>query len=404
MFSVRSGVLLAFAGGFAIMAVVKQAVDVATLGEDDMRETLTLYGRAAPTSDVEKLHNGYSGCNYRVRARPLAGGEDEGGTDVLLKGSVDKPVEELNLQVTLLEHLRGFRYPTAYPIPLAEAGAAGAYVSTAAGGKMAVMMLDFSPGRPANKMIADSPAAAGSDGLFPAATVLGAVGTALAQLHCIPPPTSFRRYADGVGTKDAMFDDLAPLRALPAPLGEHPFLEFFAGRIDSLRQLVSAGDAELPQGLMHCDYFLDNVLLHPADGALAAVLDWEDAAVGPLLHDLGIAVIGCCYGPAGALEGGRLRPFLQAYNAVRPLSQQERNALLTSMQGAALAVGFFRWRQFNVRHPEIMAAKDAYTEMVEKIERLEDPAGADQATLAMALDSLPPAIPDAAASAQQSTL
>ena len=74
------------------------------------------------------------------------------------------------------------------------------------------------------------------------------------------------------------------------------------------------------------------------------------------------------------------------------------------MQGAALAVGFFRWRQFNVRHPEIMAAKDAYTEMVEKIERLEDPAGADQATLAMALDSLPPAIPDAAASAQQSTL
>ena len=35
-------------------------------------------------------------------------------------------------------------------------------------------------------------------------------------------------------------------------------------------------------------------------------------------------------------------------------------------------MGFFRWRQFNVRHPELLDAKEAYREMVGKIEALEE--------------------------------
>ena len=42
------------------------------------------------------------------------------------------------------------------------------------------------------------------------------------------------------------------------------------------------------------------------------------------------------------------------------------------MEPQALAVGFFRWRQFNVRHPELVDAKEAYREMVGKIEALEE--------------------------------
>jgi Ser/Thr protein kinase RdoA (MazF antagonist) len=34
------------------------------------------------------------------------------------------------------------------------------------------------------------------------------------------------------------------------------------------------------QGMMHCDCFLDNVLLHADSGTLSALLDWEDAAQG----------------------------------------------------------------------------------------------------------------------------
>ena len=54
----------------------------------------------------------------------------------------------------------------------------------------------------------------------------------------------------------------------------------------------------------------------------------------------------------------------------------------------ALAVGFFRWRQFNVRHPELVDAKDAYREMVGKIEALEEEGGRDGETLRLVLEGL----------------
>ena len=31
---------------------------------------------------------------------------------------------------------------------------------------------------------------------------------------------------------------------------------------------------------MHCDFFLDNILLHKTDGSLSALIDWEDTAAG----------------------------------------------------------------------------------------------------------------------------
>ena len=67
------------------MAVVKAAVDLATLSETAIAQALAHYGRqlsTAPTA-VQKLHNGYSGCNYRVEAVQEAGGREV----LLLKGS-----------------------------------------------------------------------------------------------------------------------------------------------------------------------------------------------------------------------------------------------------------------------------------------------------------------------------
>ena len=32
-----------------------------------------------------------------------------------------------------------------------------------------------------------------------------------------------------------------------------------------------------------------------------------------------------------------------------------------------LAVGFFRWRQFNIRHPELVDVRETYMEMVTKV-------------------------------------
>ena len=113
---------------------------------------------------------------------------------------------------------------------------------------------------------------------------------------------------------------------------------------------------------MHCDFFLDNILVHEPEAGetsgnaceLSALIDWEDAAAGPLLHDLGIGILGCCYDADERLSAQRVIAMLTAYNHIRPLARVERQFLRRSVLGAALAVGFFRWRQFNVRHPEIV--------------------------------------------------
>ena len=238
-------------------------------------------------------------------------------------------------------------------------------------------------------------------------------------------------------------ETLASFRAMPDErVATHPFLDFFEQRIPALSELVGAGgesrcSAQLQHGLMHCDFFLDNILVHEAEpgGAnsnactLSALIDWEDAAAGPLLHDLGIGILGCCYDAEERLSAERVSAMLTAYNQIRPLKRVERQSLRQSVLGAALAVGFFRWRQFNVRHPEIvevgihligcvvldtstqagkhrniiivrlvctdyeyllMQAKDAYIEMVRKIESLEDDGGNAAITLAAALAALPP--------------
>ena len=362
------------------MAVVKAAVDLATLSETAIAQALAHYGRQLSTTPtaVQKLHNGYSGCNYRVEAVQEAGGREV----LLLKGSADKPPAELAVQVELLRHLEAAGFPTAAAVPPAgcadpwviEVPAAGDKDEAERGSKdsLAVFVMRFVGGQPAN-MVMGSGAVGESE-------VLATAGATLARLHLIPPPAGFRQYASGVGTKDGLFNPgtLAAFRAMPdKKVAAHPFLEFFERRISALSELVGAGgdtecSSQLEQGLMHCDFFLDNILVHELSRAggsgvsgsaceLSALIDWEDAAAGPLLHDLGIGILGCCYDATESLSAARLTAMLSAYNQIRPLAPMERKLLRRSVLGAALAVGFFRWRQFNVRHPEIVEVSSQST-------------------------------------------
>ena len=104
------------------MALVKTAVDLATLSDGQIQRAVAAYGLALVSST--KLHNGYSGCNYRCEVRPLhtpaqgggggtAGEAGAGTTAVLLKGSADKGVGELAVQLEVLRALRANGYPTA---------------------------------------------------------------------------------------------------------------------------------------------------------------------------------------------------------------------------------------------------------------------------------------------------
>lgn len=185
-------------------------------------------------------------------------------------------------------------------------------------------------GKPANILV---------DNVFSGAAILRQVGETLASLHSVPPPRDFRQYVTGVGTKDAMFDGAAPFRdaSAAANVTNHPFLSWFEQRLPNFAKALA--DPSLPVGLMHCDCFLDNCLLDSQPDrkggvVMNAIIDWEDAAVGPLAHDLAICVLGCCYqADATVPDPIRLTALLQGYQQRRCLLSEEADSLLGFVKG-----------------------------------------------------------------------
>jgi Ser/Thr protein kinase RdoA (MazF antagonist) len=232
-------------------------VDLATLSNDEIREVIARFGLELKTA--EKMHNGaadfslsfvpvidlhclgFSGCNYRC--------ETSTGT-FLLKGSTDLGLTEVRFQIQLLCHLQEHKFATAFPVSLA-ASPNTFDTSLLQGAKqMDLMLLNFLPGKPVNSLL-------GKD-IDTAAGMLE-VGRTLARLHLIPPFAEMRQYADGVGTKVGILTANETMRTHPETrVNQHSFLDWFDGRIDDFKGIFKHA---LPQGLMHCDPFLDNMLM-----------------------------------------------------------------------------------------------------------------------------------------------
>ncbi|MGH9959028.1 MAG: phosphotransferase, partial [Pyrinomonadaceae bacterium] len=97
-----------------------------------------------------------------------------------------------------------------------------------------------------------------------------------------------------------------------------------------------------PAGLVHGDLFADNVIITP-QGPI--IIDWEGAALGPLIDDIAIALIGLCM-TRGVLSLTNVRIFLDGYQAVRQLATCEHNALRKSIRDAAFNLIFRRAARF----------------------------------------------------------
>ena len=140
-------------------------------------------------------------------------------------------------------------------------------------------------------------------------------------------------------------------------------------RLARFRELF--GRAGLPAGFIHGDGFLDNILCAD-DGALAALVDWEDSCVAPYVLDVAVAVSAAAFTASNELLPARCAALLRGYTARRPLSADEMSALPDFMWAGALACGFYRWREFNLNRPESADdAKNAYAIMQQRCEKME---------------------------------
>jgi len=123
--------------------------------------------------------------------------------------------------------------------------------------------------------------------------------------------------------------------------------EAFAER---LRTRVSAGEARLideenryqamhddtvlPQGIIHGDYFHDNVLWDAEDEG--GVIDFYFACDDALVYDVAIGVNDWCVTPEAGIDLERMRAFIAGYEHARPLEAFERELWPAMLRRAAL--------------------------------------------------------------------
>ncbi|ALK10502.1 homoserine kinase [Blastochloris viridis] len=90
----------------------------------------------------------------------------------------------------------------------------------------------------------------------------------------------------------------------------------------------------LPAGVIHADLFPDNVFF--LGNRLSGLIDFYFACTDTLAYDIAVGLNAWCFEPDASFNVTKGRALLQRYEAVRPLSAAERDALPLLCRGAAL--------------------------------------------------------------------
>jgi homoserine kinase type II len=125
-----------------------------------------------------------------------------------------------------------------------------------------------------------------------------------------------------------------------------PMFETLKGQAEALKPgLAAVIDADLatlarrwpqalPQGVIHADYFPDNVFF--TAGQFAGAIDFYFACVDALAYDIAVALNAWCFEPDGSFNITSARQLVAGYESRRPLSDAERRALPILAHGAAM--------------------------------------------------------------------
>ena len=101
-----------------------------------------------------------------------------------------------------------------------------------------------------------------------------------------------------------------------------------------LRRLEADWPRDLPQGVIHADLFPDNVFF--LGDHLSGFIDFYFACNDALAYDVAVCLNAWCFERDNSFNITKGRALLNAYNAVRPLTSAETDALPVLSSGAAL--------------------------------------------------------------------
>ena len=120
----------------------------------------------------------------------------------------------------------------------------------------------------------------------------------------------------------------------------------------------SSGYKALPTGVVHADLFRDNVMFEGDE--LTGFFDFYFAGCDTFLFDISVCLNDWCIDlPTGQHDDVRAHAFLNAYQAVRPLTAQERTLLPAMLRAGALRFWISRlWDFYLPRDASLLKAHD----------------------------------------------
>jgi homoserine kinase type II len=240
--------------------------------------------------------------------------------------------QELPFYLHLMKHLaeRGI------PVPGPKADAAGAILHRLNGKPAAVV--DRLPGQ---------------HPLAPSVVQCARVGGMLARMHLAGQ--GFRRHQPNLRGLD-WWEVTVPL---VLPFLTPPQQALMSTELAFQQQsAASTGHAALPRGPIHADLFRDNVMFEGDE--LTGLFDFYFAGVDTFVFDIAVCLNDWCITlPSGRLAEERAQAFVSAYDAVRPLRNDECRLLPAAMRGAALRFWISRlWDLHLPRDASVLQAHD----------------------------------------------
>ena len=269
-----------------------------TVTPDALAAWLTRYA-LGPVRALEPIAAGIENTNYFLTT-------DKGRYVLTLYERL--PAEELPFYLNLMAHLA--RAGVTAPAP--EPDRTGALFS-------------FLNGKPAGLVAR----LAGAPVERPDTAHCGAVGRALGELH-----VAARQYRGRLANRRGPAWWRQAARAVRGLLSA----EQNALLSGELKRQTGFAKARLPRGAIHGDLFCDNVLF--VDGRVSGIIDFGFAATDAFAYDLAITVNDWCgwqeADREGEFDAERVRALVGAYDAMRPLTFDERELWGHLLRAAAL--------------------------------------------------------------------
>jgi homoserine kinase type II len=162
----------------------------------------------------------------------------------------------------------------------------------------------------------------------PKAQHCGSLGAALARLHLAGQDFAMTR------PNALSVDGWPPLFAQAVAQADTVATGLAERTGRELEILQASWPSGLPTGIIHADLFTDNVFFIGPE--VSGLIDFYFACTDAFAYDVAICLNAWCFEPDGSFNLTKGQALLAGYQAVRPLSRAETEALPTLCRGSAL--------------------------------------------------------------------